>query len=380
MYTEHNTNPEGGVQRPDTTGYRPSRSPLGVHVLLRKTATTSLAPASRGCDAGPLSPGALVVPGHRTPSGCLAFGVPGRHPGGLPPSRRHQFGESEARSRQVLGHPHPPRVSGDVPPAGEPSRPRCLPPPPPSEGVSTPGRGYPPQPEKLEPPPPEALEVQDTPAELPGTASTPVGDTPQPEKPARPRRELIGDHVEVPIIEEKGELQDSQTRPRGYGQRGQELPAAARPKSGKVPRMGTPQASVPWGRHAGRDKKHSRVRCDAGNYEVAVSASCSTTVTLFSTRRRRRSDVADAFILGKRHQSVAPLLGHVKHHAAVPDVASDLHDSLLQMPPHASKYHVKSDDCPSSLFTWAGCFVLGGDVNSEREGTARQLISDNDGF
>ena len=102
------------------------------------------------------------------------------------------------------------------------------------------GRGYP-QPEKLEPPPPEALEVQDTPAELPGTASTPGDVTPQPEKPARPRRELIGDHVEVPIIEEKGELQDSQTRPRVYGQRGQELPAAARPKSGKVPRMGTPQ-------------------------------------------------------------------------------------------------------------------------------------------
>ena len=34
-------------------------------VLLPKTATTSLAPASRGCDAGPLPPGALVVPGHR---------------------------------------------------------------------------------------------------------------------------------------------------------------------------------------------------------------------------------------------------------------------------------------------------------------------------
>ena len=107
-------------------------------------------------------------------------------------------------------------------------------------GCLRPG-GTPPQPEKLEPPPPEALEVQDTPAELPGTASTPGGDTPQPEKPARPRRELSGDHVEVPIIEEKGELQDSQTRPRGYGQRGPELPAAARPKSGKVPRMGTPQ-------------------------------------------------------------------------------------------------------------------------------------------
>ena len=129
------------------------------------------------------------------------------------------------------------------PPLPPPMPPELLfpqPPPPPSEGVSTPA-GDTPQPEKLEPPPPEALEVQDTPAELPGTASTPGGDTPQPEKPARPRRELIGDHVEVPIIEEKGELQDSQTRPRVYGQRGQELPAAARPKSGKVPRMGTPQ-------------------------------------------------------------------------------------------------------------------------------------------
>ena len=118
--------------------------------------------------------------------------------------------------------------------------------------------GIPPQPEKLEPPPPEALEVQDTPAELPGTASTPGGDTPQPEKPARPRRELIGDHVEVPIIEEKGELQDSQTRPRVYGQRGQELPAAARPKSGKVPRMGTPQGR-PRGRGTPAEiKKFSR--------------------------------------------------------------------------------------------------------------------------
>ena len=80
VYTEHNTNPEGGVQRPDTTGQRPSRAPLGVHVLLQETATTSLASASRGCDAGPLPPAALVVPGHRPPSGRLAFGVPGRHP------------------------------------------------------------------------------------------------------------------------------------------------------------------------------------------------------------------------------------------------------------------------------------------------------------
>ena len=37
---------------------------MGVYVLLPKTATTSLAPASRGCDAGPLLPAALVVPGH----------------------------------------------------------------------------------------------------------------------------------------------------------------------------------------------------------------------------------------------------------------------------------------------------------------------------
>ena len=126
VYIEHSTNPEGGVQRPNTTGWRPSRAPLGVHVLLPKTATASLVPASRGSDAGPLPPVALVVPGHRTPSGCLAFGVTGRHPGRLPPSRRHQFGEGEARSRQVLGHPHPPRVSGDVPPAREPGRLRCL--------------------------------------------------------------------------------------------------------------------------------------------------------------------------------------------------------------------------------------------------------------
>ena len=84
------------------------------------------------------------------------------------------------------------------------------------------------------------------------------GDTPQPEKPARPRRELIGDHVEVPIIEEKGELQDSQTRPRGYGQRGQELPAAARPKSGKVPRMGTPQARSRGGGTPAEIRKFSR--------------------------------------------------------------------------------------------------------------------------
>ena len=88
-----------------------------------KTATTSLAPASRGCDAGPLPPAALVVPGHRTPSGCLALRVTGRHPGRLPPSRRHQLGEGEARSRQVLGHPNPPRVSGDVPLAREQNSP-----------------------------------------------------------------------------------------------------------------------------------------------------------------------------------------------------------------------------------------------------------------
>ena len=36
VYIEHNTNPEGGVQRPHTTGWRPSRSPLGVHVCCRK--------------------------------------------------------------------------------------------------------------------------------------------------------------------------------------------------------------------------------------------------------------------------------------------------------------------------------------------------------
>ena len=56
VYTEHNTNPEGGVQRPNATGWRPSQAPLGVHVLLPKTATTSLASASRGCDAGPPTP------------------------------------------------------------------------------------------------------------------------------------------------------------------------------------------------------------------------------------------------------------------------------------------------------------------------------------
>ena len=44
-----------------------------------KTATISLPPASRGCHAGPLPPAALVVPGHRTPSGCLALRVTGRH-------------------------------------------------------------------------------------------------------------------------------------------------------------------------------------------------------------------------------------------------------------------------------------------------------------
>ena len=70
----------GGVQRPTTTGWRPCRSPLGVHVLLPKTATASPASVPRGGDAGPLPPAALVVPGHRPPSGCLALSVTGRHP------------------------------------------------------------------------------------------------------------------------------------------------------------------------------------------------------------------------------------------------------------------------------------------------------------
>ena len=37
-------------------------------------------PVPRADDAGPLPLAALVVPGHRTPSGRLALGVPGRHP------------------------------------------------------------------------------------------------------------------------------------------------------------------------------------------------------------------------------------------------------------------------------------------------------------
>ena len=73
----------------------------------------------QGTGGNRASVAALVVPGHRSPSGLLALGVPGRHPGRLPPSRRHQLGESEAGGRQVLGHADPPRVAVDILPARE---------------------------------------------------------------------------------------------------------------------------------------------------------------------------------------------------------------------------------------------------------------------
>ena len=49
---------------------------------------------------------------------------------------------------------------------------------------------------------------------------------------------MIADHVEVPI---EVPVEENHPRERVYGQRGQELPPAARPKSGKLPRTGAPQ-------------------------------------------------------------------------------------------------------------------------------------------
>ena len=49
---------------------------------------------------------------------------------------------------------------------------------------------------------------------------------------------MIADHVEVPICVP---VEENHPRARVYGQRGQELPPAARPKSGKLPRTGPPE-------------------------------------------------------------------------------------------------------------------------------------------
>ena len=133
-------------------------------------------------------------------------------------------------------------------------------PPSPSEGVSTPAGDIRP-PETAEKPPTEALEVlevlevQDktpTPAENPETSSTRGGDTPETETIEKPRREMIADHVEVPI---EVPVEENHPRERVYGQRGQELPPAARPKSGKLPRTGPPPRSVPAIRRAGGNQE-----------------------------------------------------------------------------------------------------------------------------
>ena len=66
---------------------------------------------------------------------------------------------------------------------------------------------------------------------------------------------MIADHVEVPI---EVPVEENDPRERVYGQRGQELPAAARPKSGKVPRMGTPQGRSRGGGAPAEIRKFSR--------------------------------------------------------------------------------------------------------------------------
>ena len=114
------------------------------------------------------------------------------------------------------------------------------------------GRGYLLTPETVENPSTEDLEAEDG---TPETSSTPGGDTPEPETVEKPRREMIADHVEVPICVP---VEENHPRARVYGQRGQELPAAARPKSGKLPRTGPPQGRPRGGGPPAEIRKFSR--------------------------------------------------------------------------------------------------------------------------